>query len=233
MTSFFLKIFALIFMVIDHVGFILFPGEIIFRAIGRLAFPLFAYQMAVGFSHTRNKPKHILKLLLFAILCQIPQSIINNMYNIDHMLNIIFTFIFALLIIYVFENLKWFKNNNDSNKRIFDFKNSILSTSIAIVLLCLGIFLNVDYGWYGILLTIAFYFTLNKKALGILLFFLLVNLNFIIKQSQMAFLAYISLFDIIFIILFNGKRGYKFSWIFYAFYFLHQFPLLFIKYYLI
>ena len=149
MTSFFLKIFALIFMVIDHVGFILFPGEIIFRAIGRLAFPLFAYQMAVGFSHTRNKPKHILKLLLFAILCQIPQNIINNMYNIDHMLNIIFTFIFALLIIYVFENLKWFKNN--SNKRIFDFKNSILSTSIAIVLLCLGIFLNVDYGWYGIL----------------------------------------------------------------------------------
>ena len=74
MSSFFLKIFALFFRIIDHVGFIIFPNNIILRAIGRLALPLFAYQMAVGFFHTRNKTKHIIKLLIFAIICQIQSS---------------------------------------------------------------------------------------------------------------------------------------------------------------
>ena len=61
MSSFSLKIFALLFMIIDHIGFIIFPENLLLRAIGRLAFPLFAYQMAVGFSHTKSKEKHIIK----------------------------------------------------------------------------------------------------------------------------------------------------------------------------
>ena len=96
MPSFVLKILAIFFMVIDHVGYVLFPNIIALRIIGRLSFPLFAYQMAVGFSHTRNEKKHIVKLLLFAIICQFPYS---YMIGDNSVLNILFTFVIALLII--------------------------------------------------------------------------------------------------------------------------------------
>lgn len=233
MSSFFIKIFALVFMLIDHIGFMFFSDNLIFRAIGRLSFPLFAYQLAVGFSHTRNKKKHILKLLLFAIICQIPYTLMLNCYNVTILPNIIFTFVIALLIIYVIENISFYHFDEENNKKTFCIKNFSIVLTLCTLLLALGIFLKVDYEWYGILLTIAFYFTLSKKWLSIILFFILVNLNYLFHQDLMALLAYISLFDIVFITLFNGKRGYHFSWIFYAIYFLHFFLLLLIKQFLI
>jgi len=229
MSSFLLKIFALFFMIIDHMGFILFPDNILFRAIGRLAFPLFAYQMAVGFFHTKNKKKHILKLLIFAIICQIPHSIMLNLYKSEYSLNIIFTFILALLIIYAFELLKPY--SPDSNK--FNFKNTLISFFLSLICIIIGVYLNVDYTWYGIALVISFYFSLNKKWLSIILFFLLINLNCLITRSFMALLGYISLFDIIFILFFNGKKGYKCSWLFYIIYALHLLPMLFVKKFLL
>ena len=233
MSSFFLKIFALVFMIIDHIGFIIFPNQIMFRAIGRLAFPLFAYQMAVGFSHTKNKSKHILKLLVFAIICQIPTSIATSLYTSEITLNVIFTFILALLVIYTVENLKFFSQDKDTKTKKFNFKNFFIIALTSVLLGCLGVYLNVDYTWYGMLLPVAFYFTLSNKSLSIILFFLLVNLKFIFEPTTMSLLAYISLIDCIFILFFNGKQGYKFSWIFYVAFFLHMFPLFAIKEFLI
>lgn len=231
MSSFFLKLFAIIFMIIDHVGFIIFPSNFILRAIGRLAFPLFAYQMAVGFSHTRNKEKHILKLLAFAILCQIPTLITYNILQIDAGLNIIFTFVISLLIIYNIENIHIFDNSAE-NKKIA-FKNILITLLVSFLLVFIGIYLNVDYTWYGILLTVFFYFTLKNKPLSMLGFTLLIILNSFISNNLMSILAYISVLDCLFILAFNGKRGYKTSWLFYAIYFLHFFPLLLIKHILI
>lgn len=228
MSSFFIKIFALLFMIIDHVGFVLFPNELIYRIIGRLSFPLFAYQMAVGFSHTRSKEKHILKLLFFAFICQWPYNLMLQLYNSDFTLNIIFTFVLSLLIIYFIEKFKFI--DKDNNK--FDTKNFLICVLSSTLLMFTGISINVDYTWYGILLTIAFYFSLNHKLLSSILFFLLLNLKYILDPSMMSLFAYISLFDILFIVLFNGKRGYKFSWIFYMLYFMHFFVLLALKQYL-
>ena len=44
-----IKLFALITMVIDHIGLVFFPNVIIFRIIGRLSMPLFAYCVARGY----------------------------------------------------------------------------------------------------------------------------------------------------------------------------------------
>lgn len=231
MSSFILKILALLFMIIDHTGFILFPDKIIFRAIGRLAFPLFAYQMAVGFSHTKDKNKHILKLLCFAIICQIPCLILNNLYNLSFSLNIIFTFVLALLLISVIEKNQIYAIENSISK--LNIRNFLITSLTTIFILFIGIYFNTDYTWYGILLTVAFYFTLSKKSLSMLSLFILINISFFVNPNIMSLLAYLSLFDCIFILLFNGKRGYKNSWIFYAAYILHFVPLLFIKYYLI
>ena len=55
-----LKIIAAIFMVCDHVGVILFPKIEFLRIIGRLSFPIFAYLIAEGAKHTKNKLRHFL-----------------------------------------------------------------------------------------------------------------------------------------------------------------------------
>ena len=57
MSSFALKFLAIVLMTIDHVGLLLFPTHRILRAIGRLAFPIFAFQIGVGFKHTHCKEK--------------------------------------------------------------------------------------------------------------------------------------------------------------------------------
>ena len=66
----FLKLIAIITMTIDHVGAVIFPDYQILRIIGRIAFPIFAYCIAVGCIYTKNIGKYALRVLLLAILIQ-------------------------------------------------------------------------------------------------------------------------------------------------------------------
>ena len=45
-----LKIIAMVSMLLDHMGLLFFPDEQIFRILGRIAFPIFAYMIAEGSS---------------------------------------------------------------------------------------------------------------------------------------------------------------------------------------
>ena len=62
-----LKYLACLFMLIDHIGFFLFPQYLIFRCIGRLVFPIFAFMISNGFSHTSDTKKYFIRLALFAV----------------------------------------------------------------------------------------------------------------------------------------------------------------------
>ena len=66
-----LKLIALITMTLDHVGMMLLPQMRILRAIGRIAFPIFAYMIAEGCHHTRNRQKYLLSMVFFAAVCQV------------------------------------------------------------------------------------------------------------------------------------------------------------------
>ena len=55
MSSFVLKILACFFMLVDHIGYCLFPNVSLLRTVGRLAFPIFAFQIALGYKKTRSK----------------------------------------------------------------------------------------------------------------------------------------------------------------------------------
>ena len=52
-NSFTLKMIAIITMVIDHVGAVLFPMNMIFRYIGRISFPLFVFLLVEGSIYTQ------------------------------------------------------------------------------------------------------------------------------------------------------------------------------------
>ena len=65
-----LKLIALITMTVDHIGMILFPSRLLFRVVGRLAFPIFAYMIAEGCLYTRSIWRYAGTLAAVAALCQ-------------------------------------------------------------------------------------------------------------------------------------------------------------------
>ena len=70
MDQFQFKLFAALLMVIDHVGYVFFPGEPIWRILGRLSFPLFAWLLVKGERHTRNIVRYLSRLLVMAVITQ-------------------------------------------------------------------------------------------------------------------------------------------------------------------
>ncbi len=66
-----LKILAIVLMTIDHIGFFLFPNQLGWRAIGRLAAPIFAYLIVVGVQNTRNWRDYAWRLLILALVSQV------------------------------------------------------------------------------------------------------------------------------------------------------------------
>ena len=60
-----LKLIAVITMTIDHIGLAFFPQQMLFRVIGRLAFPIYAYMIAEGCRYTRSMGKYLRGIILY------------------------------------------------------------------------------------------------------------------------------------------------------------------------
>lgn len=82
MTVFTFKLFAMITMVCDHVGILLFDNNTILRSVGRCAFLIYAFLMAESFRHLKDKPDriiyHIQKLLLLFLVTEIPYDYVES-----------------------------------------------------------------------------------------------------------------------------------------------------------
>ena len=63
-----LRLIACICMFIDHAGKMLFPQLTWMRLVGRLAFPLFAYGIAVGAAMTKHPQPYITRVAALARL---------------------------------------------------------------------------------------------------------------------------------------------------------------------
>jgi hypothetical protein len=70
-TSLDIKYIAIIAMLIDHIAWKLplaKPFAVILHIIGRIAMPIFCYQIAEGFHYTRNKKIYAERLFIFAVI---------------------------------------------------------------------------------------------------------------------------------------------------------------------
>ena len=131
-----IKVFACIFMLIDHIGLVFFPEIFWFRIIGRLAFPLFAYQVATGLLHTSDGEQYAARLISLGVLSQLPFSLLLH----TSALNILFAFGFAVLMVHVVKSSNYFHF----------FVLCVAAVSIHLTL-------DFDYGMYGILSVVGFY----------------------------------------------------------------------------
>src|SRR5690554_6284341 len=76
MTSLILKILALTTMIIDHYGAILQSNILIYRIIGRLAFPIYCFLLVEGYFNTSNVKNYAKRLFIFALISEIPFDLV-------------------------------------------------------------------------------------------------------------------------------------------------------------
>ena len=210
MSSFALKFLAIVLMTVDHVGLLLFPTHRILRAIGRLAFPIFAFQIGVGFKHTHSKEKYILRMILFALISQYPFALFLKAVNIAPILNIGATFTLALLALYSIDK----------------FKKSWIKYPLLIIILCISAYVPMDYGLIGVLIVISLYFLNYSKVIALSSFFAIILLYCAINNSLFSLPALLAILPIL---LYNGKKGPNIKYLFYIFYPLHLLVILLIK----
>ena len=198
-TLFTLKIIAIITMFLDHYYRII-GGPEWLSILGRLAFPIFAFSISEGYSHTKNVNKYLMRLLNFAIIIQLP----NFLGFQEYPLNIFFTLALGLFCLEILDNNKI----------------NIVVRYIVVLHLCfLAEKTGLDYGAYGVILIILFNKLRNNK-LYIFIAFLALNLV-ILKIGNLSEMQIYSIFSLIPIFLYNGKKGYGMKYFFYLFYPLH------------
>ena len=212
MSSFVLKMIAVISMCFDHFGYLISNGSFSWcNILGRLAFPIFAFQISEGYEHTHNLKKYFWKLFIFALISQIPFNLFQYVFGFTFSLNIFFTLLLGLAAICAFDKIP----------------NKFLGLFVSAIFIYLGYFLNVDYGYWGVLIVFAFYILKKHTLLTVLGFLALVLFKYIPLLLTYNFhYAYISLaigtfLSIIPILLYNGKLGPKTKYFLYVFYPLH------------
>ena len=204
LTSNQLKILAMITMTIDHIGVQLLPQYHILRMIGRLAFPIYAYLIAEGCAHTRDRRRYLLQMGGMALLCQLVYFFaMGSLYQC-----ILVTFTLSILLIYA-----------------IDSGSPLLGAGMFLVVLFLTGFLPnrlpgfyIDYSLWGVLTPVAVYLGRNKweKLLFCGIFLAL------LAAAHSGFTQWLGLLSLIPLALYNGKRGKaRIKWFFYLYYPIH------------
>lgn len=194
-----LKMLAVILMVIDHIGYLLFPQYNILRNIGRIAFPIFAFLIAEGMFYTKNPEKYLLRLGIFAFIAEIPFDLfLKGQMFYSSKQNVFFTLLLGASCIYIYLYVD----------------HVIAKFPLMIAMIYMADYLNTDYAVGGVMMILAFYFT-RGNLLSNTCFLAGINYCFYSGNQNYATLAMIP------IAMYNGEKGRESKYFFYWFYPVH------------
>lgn len=211
MSSFVLKIIAVITMFIDHIGYAIFGKFSFFNYIGRIAFPIFAFQISEGYTHTKNLKKYFLRLFIFALVSQIPFMLFGKIISNGFTLNIFFTLLLGLVSICIYDKSKY----------------KIVGIVSAILIGLLSNFAHCDYGFYGVAIIFLFYVFKNDIMKSSIAFITATTAKYLIPiikyrgYDVYLYLFICTLIPILFISLYNGQKGKNTKYLLYLFYPIH------------
>lgn len=195
-----LKIIAIFSMIIDHVGFVFFPHELIFRYIGRIAFPIYCFLLTEGFFHTRNIYRYLLRMGLFAVLSEIPFNL--GLYHVliyRWNINVFFTLFLGLFVMYLSE-MVYQKSGNQTFGMVFCLMGMMVAEHI-----------GSDYGAMGILIIYVFYLSYRGRNFGTAKSKFLTTLCMVLFETFLFFIEgpveMYAMFSMIFILLYSGEKS--------------------------
>ena len=218
LNGFHLKLIAICTMLIDHMGATLFPGSPWLRCVGRMAFPIFCFLMAEGCVHTHDRKKYALRLLLFALISEIPFNLMNSGMIWDpYDQNVLWTLLAGALVCWLMD---W------ALKKRTPLSFVLTGAAMVAAYWLLEAF-RTDYGGWGMLLVAAFYgvhrapsgavVKMIAQAFGLVFFSIGVMGGYLSIELW-------SLVALVPIWLYNGQRGFSNKAVqygFYAFYPVH------------
>ena len=211
-----LKIIAMVSMLLDHVGLLFFPEEPIFRILGRIAFPIFAYMIAEGCRYTKNRTKYLGMIGAMAVAFQVVYFVaMGSLYQ-----GILITFSLAIITIYSVDGLLKYKKPWALVAAVAGLCFVVIFVCVLPVLLSETDF-DIDYGVWGILLPVIVYFMPSRpwKVGGASLLLLIRAIYYGFFSTPLVPLQWWSLLSLPLLFLYNGERGRaKMKYVFYIFY---------------
>ena len=210
-----LKIIAMACMLCDHIWATVAPGfeeTLWLTMVGRIAFPIFAFQIAEGFRRTTNARDYTRRLFRMALITEIPFNLMTGggLINPFHQ-NVLFTFWLSVLIL----------------RRLESCKEQTLRYVLNVVIFALigyvaGTVLFLDYYGYGVLMVLLFYVCRDLPCgwIGELVGMAYINVHLMKGLSVPVMLGSIewmlpvqglALLALIPIWLYNGEKGRYYS----------------------
>lgn len=188
-----LKLLAALFMLLDHIGFYysdVLPDLVVLmlRLVGRLAFPIFAWSIARGFSRTHNLVAYFTRLAGFALVSELIIRQADRMVGLTmEWTNVLVTFTLAIVALTGFRLARDASLDLIASLRpisaapntvpvpprfdvrislggiTLDSRLGITLGSVAVLLsLAAAEWLHADYGAYGILTVLSLYIATNR-----------------------------------------------------------------------
>jgi hypothetical protein len=226
-----LHMLAMLSMLIDHTLKTVIENDSWIFALGRLAFPIFAFMVAEGYFHTHNYRRYIARMLLFAILSEIPYDLMKSDVVLEpYDQNVLWTFLLALLCIRIVDKVR-----SKGKKWLY----ILASIAVSFGGFILGSLFMVDYGGMGVLMVLIFYFFRERKWWCMLLQFVLLSIINVLFLGAFGYgfttniggmrleipLQGFAVLALIPIWLYHGRQGYHskpFQYVCYAFYPVHM-----------
>lgn len=243
-TGWELKWTAVVTMAIDHSAAILMepafaqaePGMmfrvlyLMFRGIGRLAFPLFIFLLTEGFHYTHSRERYLLRLGIFALISYIPFGMAFDLSNREiaagHFLsaeyqNVFFTLFLGFCAMYLSDRiLTWYRDGRCGRAGMIALHAVVFAGCAAVAEL-----INCDYGAFGVAAIEAAYLAGIFRGAVTEGAVITVILGFLDPSE------YISFADLLLLRGYRGRQGKKGNkWFFYVFYPAHLLALVGIRF---
>ena len=216
-----LKLLACGTMLVDHWA-LLFGKDLWFRALGRLAFPIYCFLISEGLAHTRNRRRYFGRLALMALVTEPIYDLAFYPRSIWQGQNVLWTLLLGGVL------LDRLEQSRKPGEKLFWL----------LLLPLVGEVLGVSYGMHGILLIALFGLTRGQpgevlsQTLGMALLSLCMGSIPIAVLGMNIPVQLFSVFAMVPIGLYFGRKSTKSPWIsraFYLFYPLHLLVLLGIR----
>ena len=178
------------------------------RIIGRFAFPIYCFLLAEGFQKTRNVKRYLGRMLLFALISEIPFDLAfsGRLWNMQYQ-NVFFTLFIGLMVI---AGLRLVDQRLAGPETWRKLAGVGLYAVIIVAGSALALALKTDYSFKGILaITVLYLFRSHRKAqiwAGVIIFLLMDGMEMIAALSFLLIWFY------------NGARGRQNKYFFYFFY---------------